>query len=117
MQLDVQQAMLDRMLFVMAHGIVIPVLDFVHAAARDRTCDLSVVGHFVSRLLAMVQRPFSAAFAERVGALLTCRGVLGALRSHARSLTCLAAFIGDALATDGVSGSAREALQRLRTQI
>lgn len=101
--LDVQRMILDRVIYLLSLGYVVPVVDFISEQAHMHTFDLSLTVHFVEQTLSVCGPPFSAAWVEAVVHVLGLDEVLMSLRKRpAAVVESVTGVFHDMLSTEGV---------------
>lgn len=78
LSLDVQRMILDRIIYLLSLGHVLPVLDFVFQQIQSH--DLSLTLHFVTQCLAICGPPFSPLFVESFLKILARQEVTASLK-------------------------------------
>ncbi|CAF1011756.1 unnamed protein product [Brachionus calyciflorus] len=58
-QIQFKKTIIDRMIFLMGKGYVVPILAFLNKCWKDQDTDISLIRHFVMEVLEMIGPPYS----------------------------------------------------------
>eukprot|EP00053_Salpingoeca_punica_P008096 m.73302 g.73302 ORF g.73302 m.73302 type:complete len:578 (-) comp14448_c0_seq1:355-2088(-) len=112
---DLKRILVDRLLYLLAVGLVQPVIEFVLSCVNDS--DFSLIMYFTVEVMEMVAAPLSAEFVEAFGQLLFHRDVVAGLRKKSSCHEMVAAFASSASSTANISEQTASALSNLASDL
>eukprot|EP00054_Salpingoeca_dolichothecata_P021433 m.137200 g.137200 ORF g.137200 m.137200 type:complete len:919 (-) comp23983_c0_seq1:198-2954(-) len=115
---DVKRALLNRLIFLLSLGLVLPVLAFV-ADIADKT-DLSLLLHFITQVTSIVEEPFSVEFLQPMVDLITRKHIMAALKKKVALHSALAPFLKSAIGDQsfrGLSNAQQELVKQLAKDV
>eukprot|EP00731_Ephydatia_muelleri_P026696 Em0018g796a len=94
-QLELKKSLVDHLVQLFSCGHVLPVVDYIDKCFKMETLDHSLVRHFVSEVLNIIEPPYSRDFVSVFLPLVQDQNIGGTLQTTADSSDLVSAFLGE----------------------
>lgn len=84
-QLELKKSLVEHLVQLLSCGHVLPVVDYMNRCMEMETLDQSLIRHFVSEVLSIIQQPYSAEFSSAFEPLVQNQEITGPLINSSRT--------------------------------